>query len=59
MDRTGIRIVAPFEIGTILEDYPAAFWDTVRDYACSDDLDGYHKRAPNHSADLVLCPKTE
>jgi len=27
------RIVALFEIGTILEDHPAVLWDTVREYA--------------------------
>lgn len=31
------RIVALFEIGTILEDHPAALWDSVRDYAGIDD----------------------
>ena len=31
------RIVALFEIGTILEDHPATLWDTVREYAGIDD----------------------
>jgi type I restriction enzyme S subunit len=31
------RIVALFEIGTILEDHPAQLWDAVREYAGIDD----------------------
>jgi type I restriction enzyme S subunit len=31
------RIVALFEISTILEDHPAALWDSVREYAGIDD----------------------
>ena len=31
------RIVALFEIGTILEDHPTALWDSVREYAGIDD----------------------
>jgi predicted transcriptional regulator len=31
------KIVALFEISTILEDHPAVFWDTVKDHAGIDD----------------------
>uniref|UniRef100_UPI003FD808D8 ASCH domain-containing protein n=2 Tax=Methanoregula sp. TaxID=2052170 RepID=UPI003FD808D8 len=31
------KIVAVFEIGTILEDHPDILWDRVRDYAGIDD----------------------
>jgi predicted transcriptional regulator len=33
------RIVALFEISTILEDHPVALWDSVRDYAGIDDCE--------------------
>lgn len=33
------KIVASFEVGKILEDYPADLWESVKDYAGIDDRD--------------------
>jgi len=57
--RTGKQIVTPFEIGTILEDNPAAICDTAPDYAGLNYPYGCDKRVTCHSADLVVSPKTE